>query len=235
MCGRFALSIGVAQLAEEFSTHSTSERELPFSWNIKPTEEIYIVKDQGIEIAHWGMIAPWSKNLLEALRSQPRAINARSESIHEKPTFRESFRGRRCLVPATGYYEWVTELGPYKTKQPIYISRVDKKPIAFSGIYNRWISPEGEIKDCVSIITREAIGPLAGLHHRMPLLLSPESWGEWLSSELTQVDQIRKVMKAEVPVTELQFWPVSDLVNSIGSSGAELTAKIDVGEPETLF
>ncbi|NDI24499.1 MAG: DUF159 family protein, partial [Actinobacteria bacterium] len=95
MCGRFALSAMLTDIAEEFSTQALPEKTLPFDWNIKPTQEIYIVRNQSnhereISIASWGMIAPWSKSLIEAQRSQSMAINARSESVHEKPTFRSA-------------------------------------------------------------------------------------------------------------------------------------------------
>ena len=152
MCGRFALSAMLTDIAEEFSTSAEPDRTLPVDWNIKPTQDIYIVKNQEIKIASWGLIAPWSKNSSDALRSQSQAINARSESVHEKPTFRTAFRQSRCLVPATGYYEWATELGRYKTKQPVFISRDDERLLAFAGIFDRWISPEGEIRDSVAII-----------------------------------------------------------------------------------
>ena len=94
---------------------SLVDKSLPLNWNIAPTNEIYIIRDnqQGriLDSASWGLIAPWQKNFIEARTSQSHAINARSESIHEKPTFRQAFRSTRCLIPATGYYEWATSLG----------------------------------------------------------------------------------------------------------------------------
>lgn len=235
MCGRFALSAMLTDIAEEFSTSAMPDRTLPVDWNIKPTQDIYIVKNQEITIASWGLIAPWSKNSTEALRSQSQAINARSESVHEKPTFRNAFRQRRCLVPASGYYEWATELGRYKTKQPVYISRDDDKLLAFAGIFDRWISPEGEIRDSVAIITRDAVGDLAKVHNRMPLFLTRERWGSWMDSEFTDVEEIRALMQVSDPDSHLRYWPVSTLVNSIRNNGAELVAPIELGEPETLF
>lgn len=235
MCGRFALSAMLTDIAEEFSTSAMPDRTLPVDWNIKPTQDIYIVKNQEITIASWGLIAPWSKNSTEALRSQSQAINARSESVHEKPTFRNAFRQRRCLVPASGYYEWATELGRYKTKQPVFISRDDDKLLAFAGIFDRWISPEGEIRDSVAIITRDAVGDLAKVHNRMPLFLPRERWGSWMDSEFTDVEEIRALMQVSDPDSHLRYWPVSTLVNSIRNNGAELVAPIELGEPETLF
>jgi len=235
MCGRFALSAMLTDIAEEFSTSTEPNRTLPVDWNIKPTQDIYIVKNQEITIASWGLIAPWSKNSNDALRSQSQAINARSESVHEKPTFRNAFRQRRCLVPATGYYEWATELGRYKTKQPVFISRDDEKLLAFAGIFDRWISPEGEIRDSVAIITRDAVGDLAKVHNRMPLFLPRERWGAWMDSNVTDVEEIRTLMQVPDPDAHLRYWPVSTLVNSIRNNGAELIAPIELGEPETLF
>ena len=235
MCGRFALSAMLTDIAEEFSTSAVPDRTLPVDWNIKPTQDIYIVKNQEITIASWGLIAPWSKNSNDALRSQSQAINARSESVHEKPTFRNAFRQRRCLVPATGYYEWATELGRYKTKQPVFISRDDEKLLAFAGIFDRWISPEGEIRDSVAIITRDAVGDLAKVHNRMPLFLPRERWGAWMDSDVTDVEEIRTLMQVPDPDAHLRYWPVSTLVNSIRNNGAELIAPIELGDPETLF
>ena len=235
MCGRFALSAMLTDIAEEFSTSAEPDRTLPVDWNIKPTQDIYIVKNQEITIASWGLIAPWSKNSNDALRSQSQAINARSESVHEKPTFRNAFRQRRCLVPATGYYEWATELGRYKTKQPVFISRDDEKLLAFAGIFDRWISPEGEIRDSVAIITRDAVGDLAKVHNRMPLFLPRDRWGAWMDSTVTNVEEIRTLMQVPDPDAHLRYWPVSTLVNSIRNNGAELIAPIELGEPETLF
>jgi putative SOS response-associated peptidase YedK len=225
----------LTDIAEEFSTSAEPDRTLPVDWNIKPTQDIYIVKNQEITIASWGLIAPWSKNSNDALRSQSQAINARSESVHEKPTFRNAFRQRRCLVPATGYYEWATELGRYKTKQPVFISRDDEKLLAFAGIFDRWISPEGEIRDSVAIITRDAVGDLAKVHNRMPLFLPRERWGAWMDSDVTDVEEIRTLMQVPDPDAHLRYWPVSTLVNSIRNNGAELIAPIELGEPETLF
>ena len=235
MCGRFALSAMLTDIAEEFSTQALPDRTLPVDWNIKPTQDIYIIKNKEINIASWGLIAPWSKNSQDALRSQSQAINARSESVHEKPTFRSAFRNHRCLVPASGYYEWATELGRYKTKQPVFISRDDNKLLAFAGIYDRWISPEGEIKDSVAIITRDAVGDLAKVHNRMPLFLPRDRWSKWMDSNLTDVEQVRALMNIPKPDDHLRYWPVKPLVNSIRNNGAELVEPIELGEPETLF
>jgi len=235
MCGRYALSAAISDIAEEFSTNSAPELSLPVDWNIKPTNDVYIIKNQAIEIASWGMIAHWSKSDDEAAKSQSSAINARSESVHEKPTFKSAFRSNRCLLPATGYYEWASELGKYKTKQPIYISRDDNKLLAFTGIFQSWTSPSGRVIQSVSIITRQAVGQLALVHSRMPVFLPRDRWADWMNPKINDVEKIRSLMDIPNPDANLGFHPVSSAVNSITGSGPELIAPIELGEPETLF
>lgn len=245
MCGRFALSAILTDIAEEFSTHSSdsgsSNRSLPVDWNIKPTQDIYIIKAldasnaRAIDVVSWGLIAPWSKSGEAAYRSQSQAINARYESVDEKPTFRRAFTRSRCLIPASGYYEWATELGRYKTKQPIYISRADSKLLAFTGIYDRWISPEGVERKSAAIITRPAVGELAKVHDRMPLFLPADRWDIWLNPANIDPIFLRELMEVKVPDAGLQFWPVRTLVNSIKNNGPELIEPVEMGEPETLF
>ena len=235
MCGRYALSAAISDIAQEFSTNSAPELSLPADWNIKPTNDVYIIKNQAIEIASWGMIAHWSKSDDEAVKSQSSAINARSESVHEKPTFKSAFRSNRCLLPATGYYEWASELGKYKTKQPIYISRDDKKLLAFTGIFQSWTSPSGRVIQSVSIITRQAVGQLALVHSRMPVFLPRDRWADWMNPKINDVAKIRSLMDIPNPDANLVFHPVSSAVNSITGSGPELIEPIELGEPETLF
>jgi putative SOS response-associated peptidase YedK len=235
MCGRYALSAAISDIAEEFSTNSAPELSLPADWNIKPTNDVYIIKNQAIEIASWGMIAHWSKSDDEAAKSQSSAINARSESVHEKPTFKSAFRSNRCLLPATGYYEWASELGKYKTKQPIYVSRDDNKLLAFTGIFQSWTSPSGRVIQSVSIITRQAVGQLALVHSRMPVFLPRDRWADWMNPKINDVEKIRSLMDIPNPEANLGFHPVSSAVNSITGSGPELIAPIELGEPETLF
>ena len=152
-------------------TENDSNPTLPLNWNIAPTNEIYIVKDRDresneriLDSASWGLIAPWQKSFADARASQSHAINARSESIHEKPTFRDAFRTSRCLIPATGYYEWATSLGKYPPKQPFFITSEDGSPLSIAGIWSSWISENGEVIQSTAIITRKAVGELATIH-----------------------------------------------------------------------
>jgi putative SOS response-associated peptidase YedK len=224
----------LSDVASQFGAFHLPDRELPASWNVKPTQDLYVIKNDTIEIASWGLIAPWSKTNSEALKSQSSAINARSESVHEKPTFKKAFRTSRCLVPATGYYEWASELGVYKPRQPIYVSRDDGKLLAFAAIRDRWISPEGEIKHSVAILTREAVGDLAKAHSRMPMFLPEDRFEAWMDPSLQDVEKVIALFDGFQPDANLRFWPVSDLVNSIRSEGPDLIVPIDL-VPETLF
>jgi putative SOS response-associated peptidase YedK len=221
-------------VAEEFKDKSLSARELTPSWNVKPTQDVYIVTNDSIKIASWGMIAPWSNSTSEAQKSQSNAINARSESVHEKPTFRNAFKRSRCLVPATGYYEWASELGQYKPRQPIYVSRDDNQLLFFSAISETWISPEGEARESVSIITREAVGNLATFHSRMPMFLPRDRWDMWLDPSNQDVANVRSLFDNFQADANLRFWPVADLVNSIANYGPDLIEPIEL-IPETLF
>jgi putative SOS response-associated peptidase YedK len=234
MCGRFAMEEMLNDMIAEFGLKGLPNRELPFDWNIKPTQDVYIVKNDSLQIASWGLIAPWSKTNAEALKSQSAAINARSETVHEKPTFKNAFRKSRCLVPASGYYEWATELGQYKPRQPVYISRDDGKMLAFAGIHDQWISPNGEVRESVAIITREAVGGLATVHSRMPMFLPKDRWEAWMDPDLQDPTAVRALFENFQPDANLRFWTVSDSVNSIRNSGPELIAPVDV-VPETLF
>ena len=262
MCGRYALTALKEEIIGDFGISSLSpvanERTLPVDWNIAPTKEIYLIKGQAetrsLDIASWGLIAPWSKSEVEAVRSQSMAINARVETVHEKPTFRDSFKVRRCLVPASGYYEWATELGEYPRKQPIYVSPEEGKFLAFAGIYNYWRPPiqersathqNSELQSqnernivrsiqSVAIITREAVNELAAVHHRMPLFLPKDRWQLWLDSD-TPLPEVMNLLRVEEPDRNLRFWPVASKVNSIRNNGPELIAPIDMGESETLF
>lgn len=252
----------LTDIAEEFSTSGLPNRTLPFDWNIKPTQDIYIVKAQKssedvlervIDVVSWGLIAPWSKSSDEAYRSQSHAINARWETVHEKPTFKTSFISRRCLIPATGYYEWATEFGQFHSKQPFYITSESDRLLAFTGIYSTWKSPEGIVRKSAALITRDAQGGLATIHNRMPLLLPRRRWESWLDPSITSVTELRDIMTLEegresVESSDssktsegvyksqgLKFWPVRTLVNSIGNNGPELIEPLELGDPETLF
>jgi putative SOS response-associated peptidase YedK len=235
------------ELMEQFSVTGTSpETSLPLNWNIAPTNPIYIVRanDQSgnnaemrksLAVVSWGLIGPWLTDYQEARASQSRAINARSESIHEKPTFRNAFRATRCLIPATGYYEWATALGKYSPKQPFYISSRDDKQLPIAGIWSSWRAPSGEVIETASIITQEAQGELATIHSRMPVFMPQDRWDTWLDPRNTDVNELQSLMVVENPESIVKHHPVSSAVNSVANNGKGLIIEQPLGEPETLF
>ena len=247
MCGRYAQTADMRELMEQFEVAGTSpQASLPLNWNIAPTNPIYIIRandrtgkdveaKRALTTVSWGLIGPWLTDMQEARASQSRAINARSESIHEKPTFRNAFRSTRCLIPAAGYYEWATALGKYSPKQPFYISARDKKQLPIAGIWSSWSAPNGEIIETASIITQEAQGELATIHSRMPVFMPQDRWDLWLNPRNTDVNELKSLMVVENPESIVVARPVSNAVNSVANNGKELIVEADLGEPETLF
>lgn len=241
MCGRYAQAQGMDEIIERFDLDSSLvDKSLPLNWNIAPTNEIYIIRDNQsgriLDSASWGLIAPWQKNFTEARNSQSHAINARSESIHEKPTFRQAFRTTRCLIPATGYYEWATSLGKYPPKQPFYISSRDaNKSLSIAGIWSTWKSESGTEIQSAAIITREAVGELATIHSRMPVFMPQDRWDSWLDPKNREIETLISLMDIADPAAGLVTRPVASKVNLVANSGAELIEAIELGEAQTLF
>jgi len=242
MCGRYALNISGEDLAVEFAAGIANVVITPSNWNISPTTPIPFISadnqagdSRGISVARWGLIPAWAKDATRAVN----AINARVESISEKPTFKSAFKSRRCLIPATGYYEWATELGQYKPKQPFYISNTDKSSIAIAGIYEQWINPQTSSPiTTAAIITREVAGILKPIHHRMPVILPKSLWSIWLSNKSLSADEISEYLKMidlKTPDTGLTFWPVANEVNNARNIGPELAAQIELPAAGTLF
>jgi putative SOS response-associated peptidase YedK len=242
MCGRYALSSNAQDIALEFDAAGKSEAFLPADWNISPTKKIYFVnasdqegKDRKIEIGSWGLVPSWSKDTTRAAST----INARVESVAEKPSFRSAFKSRRCLVPANGYYEWATEAGNFKPKQPFYISNQNQALLPMAGLYEEWVNPQsGEILTSVSIITRESTGEIAKIHHRMPVILPRDRWSHWLSADSLNKDQINEyldLLELPKPDVGLVTRPVSTSVNNARNHGPELIKEVKLDHPGTLF
>jgi len=241
MCGRYAQAQGMDEIIERFDLDSSLvDKSLPLNWNIAPTNEIYIIRDNQsgrvLDSASWGLIAPWQKNFTEARNSQSHAINARSESIYEKPTFRQAFRTTRCLIPATGYYEWATSLGKYPPKQPFYISAEDEtKSLSIAGIWSTWTSESGAEIQSAAIITREAVGELATIHSRMPVFMPKDRWDSWLDPKNREIETLISLMDISDPAAGLFTRPVASKVNLVANNGAELIQAIELGDAQTLF
>ena len=245
MCGRYAQSADMRELMEQFEvTGNSPSQSIPVNWNIAPTNPIYIVRtpskhdqqvNKDLAVVSWGLIAPWLSDPLEAKASQSRAINARSESVYEKPTFRDAFKSRRCLIPVQGYYEWATALGKYRPKQAFYISARDDKQLPVAGIWSSWRAPNGDVIESASIITQEAQGELATIHSRMPVFMPHDRWDAWLDPENKEIENLRNLMVVQSPESIVKAHPVSSAVNSVANNGIGLIEPIELGEPETLF
>ena len=163
-----------------------------------------------------------------------RLINARAESVAEKPAFRKALVSRRCLVPADGYYEWMRQADG--RKQPFFIRRRDDVPVVFAGLYEIWRDPSGpadgdQVWSC-AVVTTEASPAVAQIHDRMPVLLAPEAWDRWLDPTYGDVDALRGLL-VPAPATSLEAWPVSRAVSSVGNQGPELV--LPVAADDTLF
>ena len=240
MCGRYALAQGLDVIDAQFGSDSSGISPMPFNWNIAPTQDIYLVKENSekkkvVATSLWGLIPSWATDPGFASNT----INARVETIAEKPSFRSAFRSRRCLIPASGYYEWATEFGQFKSKQPFYISNKDQTLLPMAGIYEEWVNPQtGELITSAAIITRESKDFIAKIHHRMPIMLPKDDWESWLdphSLNEKEVGDYLNLLDKSDPTVGLTAWPVSTAVNSGRSSGSQLAQQIALGEPETLF
>ena len=242
MCGRYALNISGDDLALEYNANNPVSSYIASNWNISPTTTIPFINEsknkassRGITLAAWGLIPSWAKDSSR----QVNAINARVETISEKPTFREAFKSRRCLVPVSGYYEWATELGQYRPKQPFFISNKESKTLAIAGIYEEWINPESnQSLTTAAIITRSAVGVVAPIHNRMPVILPRQLWDTWLNPDQlskSEVEDYLHMLDLPKPDEQLRFWPVTDEVNNARNSGPALAHPIALPESETLF
>jgi putative SOS response-associated peptidase YedK len=182
------------------------------SYNVAPSQEILAIINMAgenrLDKFHWGLVPFWAKDISIGNRM----INARSETIAEKPSFRNAFKKRRCLILADGFYEWKGEKGH---KQPMFITLPDRKPFAFAGLWETWNNKSGSAplyKSC-TIITTQASETFSEIHHRMPVILKSEFYEPWLDSQNHDLDALKSILKNEIH-TDLVSYPVSKQVNS---------------------
>jgi putative SOS response-associated peptidase YedK len=176
MCGRYALHAHPDVVALQFGL--VAAPQLRSRYNIAPTQEAPVVRNDALQactlaLLRWGLIPSWAKDPGMGARM----INARAETVVEKPAFRSAFRHRRCLVPADGYYEWKVEGG---RKQPYLLQLESGEPFAMAGLWESWRSPEGDVIETYAIITTEAAGTARQVHDRMPVILATSDYGSWL-------------------------------------------------------
>ncbi|MFF3768330.1 SOS response-associated peptidase [Streptomyces sp. NPDC001922] len=271
MCGRYSASRKPEDLVGVFGVAKWDPEEtLAPDWNVAPTKDVYAVlerpdKETGdpapvrqLRMLRWGLVPSWARNP----DGGAKMINARAETVHEKPSFRRAFTSRRCLLPADGYYEWVTaaaerrleEEGKKKRprKQPYFVTPADGSVMAMAGLYEFWrdgtLPPEHPRAWWVtcSVVTTEAEttplagaagdgpGSLAEIHPRMPLVLPEDRWSAWLDPARTDPDDLRSLL-APPPAGTVRAYPVSTDVSNVRNNGPELLKELEAPEEETLF
>jgi len=253
MCGRYASARKRIELLEEFSVQRDEVTEpLQPDYNVAPTKAVYTVvsrtgtgaedqpsaqaappAERQLRVMRWGLVPFWAKDV----KIGSRMINARAETVAEKPAFRRAFAKRRCLVPADGYYEWQPQ--PGGAKQPIYITRADGRPLAFAGLYELWRDPAVPSADAdawlwtTTIITTSAPDELGMIHDRMPMIIDPAGWTDWLDPAASDVADLRALL-TPAAASGLTTYPVSVAVNSVRNNGPSLIEPAlprPVGEP----
>lgn len=239
MCGRYASTKAASDIASEFdAVDATDGAEPGVDFNVAPTKPVLAVvqrhprsaagapdrerTERSVRLMRWGLVPSWAKNTSGAARM----INARAETAAEKPSFRTALATRRCLMPAAGWYEWRNSGG---TKQPYFMTGTDGASLAMAGLWEFW-RPAGGGEPLVTsaVLTTAAVGPLADVHDRMPLLLAPRDWAAWLDPDRAEVGPLL-APPSERLVDRLELRPVSSLVNNVRNRGSELTARVEPG------
>ena len=247
MCGRYASARSRVELLEEFGvTRDRVDADLRPDYNVAPTKSVYAVltrperDDQAIarelRVVRWGLVPSWAKD--PAIGG--RLINARAETVAEKPAFRAAFARRRCLLPADGYYEWQQPpAGTKGRKQPYFICRPDRRPLAFAGLYELWRDRSVPEQDpagwlwTAAIITTTAPDELGEIHDRMPMVIDPGAWADWLDVAGTGVSDALALL-APAAATGLTSYPVSLAVNSVRNNGPDLVERAEPAPPGTI-
>ena len=221
MCGRYTLRSNLKQLADLFHVGDVHLPLFDPRYNIAPSQDVLAVRQpDGRELVElkWGLVPSWAQDPKIGYRM----INARCESVAEKPSFRSAFKKRRCLIPADGFYEWQKR---GKEKQPYFIHLTDDQPFAFAGLWEYW-ERDGEIIESCTIITTEANELMRPLHDRMPVILPAESHDEWLDSDNQAMEDLPSLLKP-YPSEEMDAYPITTYVNSPKNQGQECVAPVE--------
>ena len=224
MCGRYELHTQPAAIALAFGL--AHEPALRARYNIAPMQMVPIVRtnasgERELVEVRWGLVPRWAKDPSMGVRM----INARAETVADRPAFRNAFQRHRCLLPANGFYEW--RVGP-SGKQPMHIGRRDGQPFGLAGLYERWLSPEGEVLDTCTILTTEANQALRAVHDRMPVIIAPADYGRWLDPANADVAPLL----VPAPEDALQARAVSTRVNAVRNDDASLLEPVPDPAPE---
>lgn len=221
MCGRFAQITPTGDLVNIFEV--TDGLPLQPRYNIAPTQDVAVIRvtdhQRQLALLRWGLVPRWAKDNAIGYRT----FNARSETVHEKPSFKAAFKSRRCLIPASGFYEW-DKLG--KARQPYYMSRSDGRSMALAGLWEAWADRRtGEVLESCTILTTSANQTLGRIHDRMPVILEQHDCGLWLDQRVQRTEELTGLFK---PAAEdiLDMIPVSTYVNKVGHEGPECMAPV---------
>lgn len=221
MCGRFAITLPDEAMVNLFDAAPANDLPPVPRFNICPTDPVAtVVSHEGLRRygpMRWGFLPRWYKHPTDG----PLLFNARSETIAEKPAFAEAARRRRCLIPASGFYEWTKE---GDARLPWFITRTDGQPMVFAGIWQDWTGPEGTRVASCAVVTTGATGKMAALHDRVPVILEPEDWPLWLGEAGHGAARLMRPIQDGV----LGFKRVSTAVNSNRAEGPELIEPIVV-------
>jgi putative SOS response-associated peptidase YedK len=230
MCGRFLSLADPEQLAERFAVDEVRTDSLGQRYNVAPSLDIYaVIEREGtrrLGTLRWGFVPSWAKQL----KGTRQPINARLESVASSKMFGEAVRRRRCLLPADGFYEW-QDRGEGRPKQPYLLADPDGDPLAFAGIWTGWRDPADEDAGplfSTAIVTTEARGPMADLHHRMPVILPERLWADWLTASEDDAPHLLAAVAA-LDAPRLAATPISTRVNDVRNEGAELLEPAPAG------
>lgn len=245
MCGRYTLTAGPDTLARTFKAGLSDEYRKSWKprYNIPPGSGITaIIEDRNrggrwVEILHWGLVPAWATDPKIGYK----LINARAETLSEKPSFRDAFRYRRCLLPASGFYEWDREVSP---RQPYYFFPEKGELMALAGVWEHWLHASGSEILSVSIVTTEARGPVERIHDRMPVILRERDWARWLDPNNVKAAELKTLL---VPAREdfLKVRRVAQRVNKTtwdepalieeAAGGARAPSQLDLFSEEDLL
>jgi putative SOS response-associated peptidase YedK len=223
MCGRFLNKLPAAEIARIFGTKNALTN-YPARFNVAPTDPVLVVRfnsktnERTLDPLRWGLVPHWAKDL----KFGARCVNARAETVQTTPAFRDAFEGRRCIIPASGFYEWQKN---GTTKTPYAIVPNDAPLFAFAGLWENWrdkAAGDGAewIRTC-AIITGEPNELVAPIHDRMPVILPREAWARWLGEEEADRDELQSLLKP-YPAQRMSAYPVSTRVNSVKNDDAGL-------------
>jgi putative SOS response-associated peptidase YedK len=221
MCGRFSRKATLQAIVDEFEIEEQDEKVKP-SYNVAPGQEIAVVlKDENkkLSLLKWGLIPSWAKDPTIGSRM----INARAETLSEKPSFKHSLRRKRCIIIADGFYEWKKE-GAHKI--PMYIFLKSGKLFGFAGLWDTWTAPEGNKIATCTIITTSPNKLIEEIHNRMPVILPKENVDRWLDPSIQDESKVLPLLQP-YPADEMDAYPVSRLVNSPKNNSPEVIKKAD--------